>query len=140
MQSLQHTVLCVDDEKNILNALRRLLRKEAYRLLTCTSGREALAILTDNEVHVIISDQRMPEMSGTELFSRVKVLYPHILRIILTGYTDVDTITKSINEGHVYKFFFKPWNDHQLTLEIRQALERYDSISENASLKKKNTT
>ncbi|RJQ80079.1 MAG: response regulator [Desulfobacteraceae bacterium] len=134
MQALTHTVLCVDDEKNILNALKRLLRKEAYRLLTCTSGQEALTVLAENDVHVVISDQRMPEMNGTELFSQIKVLYPHILRIILTGYTDVDTITNSINEGHIYKFFLKPWNDQHLTLEIRQALEQYDLIQDNKRL------
>jgi response regulator RpfG family c-di-GMP phosphodiesterase len=137
MEDFKHTVLCVDDEVNILSALKRLLRKEAYRLLTCTSGKEGLALLEQNEVHVVISDQRMPEMNGSEFLRQVKQHYPHIIRIILTGYTEVDTITKSINEGHIYKFFLKPWNDQHLTLEIRQALEQYELIEANKQLHQK---
>jgi response regulator RpfG family c-di-GMP phosphodiesterase len=137
MAEFKHTVLCVDDEANILNALKRLLRKETYRLLTCTSGKEGLDLLAQNEVHMVISDQRMPEMNGSEFLRQVNERYPHIIRIILTGYTEVDTITKSINEGHIYKFFLKPWNDQHLTLEIRQALEQYDLIEANKELHKK---
>ncbi|GAB6904922.1 Protein with response regulator receiver domain [Desulfosarcina cetonica] len=134
MQTPTHAVLCIDDEPNILNALKRLLRKENYRLLTGSSGREGLDILAANEVHVVVSDQRMPEMNGTEFLKQVRERYPNILRIILTGYTDVDTITEAINEGHIYKFFLKPWNDHNLKLEIRQALEQYDLIQANKAL------
>lgn len=134
MQPIEHTVLCVDDERNILSALKRLLRKENYRLLTGNSGKEGLEILAENEVHVVVSDQRMPEMNGTEFLKEVRKGYPNILRIILTGYTDVDTITEAINEGHIYKFFLKPWNDHNLKLEIRQALEQYDLIQANKEL------
>ena len=86
---------------------------------------------------MIISDQRMPEMSGTELMAKVKELYPDMIRIILTGYTDVDTITESINKGHIYKFFLKPWNDQSLVLEIRQALEQYDLVQTNKALHQK---
>jgi len=134
MEAIEHTVLCVDDERNILSALKRLLRKENYRLLTGGSGKEGLDILARNEVHVVVSDQRMPEMNGTEFLKEVRKSYPNILRIILTGYTDVDTITEAINEGHIYKFFLKPWNDHNLKLEIRQALEQYDLIQANKQL------
>lgn len=134
MDSPEHTILCVDDEVNILNALKRLLRKEPYRLITCTSGAEALEHLANNAVHIVISDQRMPKMSGTEFLKQVKEQYPDIIRIILTGYTDVDTITQSINEGHIYKFFLKPWNDQHLMLEIRQAIEQYELIEANKRL------
>ena len=134
MGDLRHTVLCVDDEQNILNALKRLLRKESYRLLTSTTGSGGLQLLTENDIQVVISDQRMPEMNGTAFLKQVKELYPHIIRIILTGYTDVDTISNSINQGHIYKFFLKPWNDHQLILEIRQALEQYDLMQTNIRL------
>ncbi|MFH0994895.1 MAG: response regulator [Pseudomonadota bacterium] len=134
MTVFPHTVLCVDDEINVLNALKRLFRKEGYRLLTTSSGADALKLLQDNPVHMIISDQRMPEMSGTELMAKVKELYPDMIRIILTGYTDVDTITESINQGHIYKFFLKPWNDQSLILEIRQALEQFDLIQTNKAL------
>jgi response regulator RpfG family c-di-GMP phosphodiesterase len=134
MENPNHTVLCVDDEPNILNALKRLLRKERYRLLTTASVTEGFELLARNDVHVVISDQRMPEISGTEFLKQVKTRYPHIIRIVLTGYTDVDSITDSINEGHIYKFFLKPWNDQKLKLEIRQALEQYDLLQANEHL------
>ena len=137
MTEFSHTVLCVDDEVNVLNALKRLFRKEGYKLLSTSSGVEALKLLEDNPVHLIISDQRMPEMSGTELMAKVKEAYPDVIRIILTGYTDVDTITESINKGHIYKFFLKPWNDQSLVLEIRQALEQYDLVKTNKALHQK---
>ncbi len=124
-----HTVLCVDDEKNILNSLKRLLRKEPYRLLTSSDPDEVFELLRNNDVQLIISDQRMPEISGTELLEKVKKEYPDILRIVLSGYTDVDSITESINKGNVYRFFLKPWNDKNLKNEIRQALEQYDLLA-----------
>ena len=137
MNDKKHTVLCVDDEENILSSLKRLLRKEDYRLLTACGGKEGLALLDANEVHLVMTDQRMPGMSGVEFLSRVKEKYPDVIRIILTGYTEVDSITESINKGHIYKFFLKPWNDQNLQLEIRQALEQYDLIKTNKELHKK---
>jgi response regulator RpfG family c-di-GMP phosphodiesterase len=134
MEEKKHTVLCVDDERNILQSLKRLLRKESYHLLLANSGDEAFKLLEANKVHLIISDQRMPEMNGTEFMAVVKERYPDALRVILTGYTDVDSITESINKGHIYKFFLKPWNDHNLKLEIRQALDQYDLIKANKQL------
>lgn len=137
MNEHQHTVLCVDDEENILSSLKRLLRKEGYRLLTATSGAEGLKLFDENGVHLVISDQRMPQMSGTEFLSVVKERYPDTIRVVLTGYTDVDAITESINKGHVYKFLLKPWNDQSLKLEIRQALDQYDLIQANKLLDQK---
>ncbi len=137
MNDFKHTVLCVDDEINILNSLKRLLRNENYNLLTAASGAEGLDILEEQEVHLLISDQRMPEMSGITFLSKVKTLYPEVIRIILTGYTEVNAITDAINQGHVYKFFIKPWDDKQLRLEISKALEQYDLIQENKNLNKK---
>lgn len=133
---ISHTVLCVDDEVNILQTLKRLLRKENYRLLTASSGKEGLEILSGNDVHLVISDQRMPEMNGTEFLAEIKEKYPDVIRIILTGYTEVDAITESINRGHIYKFFLKPWNDDNLKLEIRKALDQYDLIKANEHLNK----
>lgn len=134
MSDPKHTILCVDDEHNILQSLRRLLRKEGYNLLLASSGEEAFKLLEENDVHLIISDQRMPQMSGTEFLASVKEKYPDVLRVILTGYTDVDSITESINKGNIYKFFLKPWNDNNLKLEIRQALEQYDLVKANRHL------
>ena len=129
-----HTILCVDDEQNILHSLKRLLRKEGYRLLAAGSGAEGLKILAENDIHLVISDQRMPEMSGTEFLAKVKEIYPDIIRIVLSGYTEVDSITESINKGHIYKFMLKPWNDQNLKLEIKQALEQYDLMQANKKL------
>jgi len=131
----KHTVLCVDDEQNILNSLKRLLRREGYTLLTASSGRKGLEILRENDVHLVLSDQRMPEMNGTDFLAKVKKNHPDTIRIILTGYTEVDAITESINRGNIYKFFLKPWNDENLKLEIAKALEQYDLIQTNKRLR-----
>ena len=136
MNAEQHTVLCVDDEQNILHALKRLLRKEGYRLLTAGSGTEGLEIIKEYDVHLVISDQRMPEMSGTEFLAKVREDYPEVIRIVLTGYTEVNSITESINTGHIYKFMLKPWNDYNLKLEIKQALEQYELMQANKKLHK----
>lgn len=137
MNDSKHTVLCVDDEQSILSALKRLLRKEGYNLITASSGPEGLKILKGNDVHLIICDQRMPGMSGTEFLAIVQKKYSAVIRIVLTGYTEVDAITEAINKGHVYKFFLKPWNDQSLKLEIKQALEQYDLIQANKTLNRK---
>ncbi|ACL03305.1 response regulator [Desulfatibacillum aliphaticivorans] len=134
MEEIQHTVLCVDDEVNILHSLKRLLRREPYNVLTATSGDEALNILEKNEVQLIVCDQRMPGMSGTELMSRVRDLYPETIRIVLSGYSEIKTITEAINKGHIYKFFFKPWDDENLKLEIRAALQHWELIRANKVL------
>ena len=137
MDEHQHTILCVDDEENILHSLKRLLRREGYRFLTASSGAEGLNLLKENDVHLVITDQRMPEMSGTDFLAKVKDKHPDVLRVVLTGYTDVDSITESINKGHIFKFFLKPWNDQNLKLEIKQALEQYDLIQANRGLNAK---
>lgn len=134
MNDYQHTILCVDDEQNILQALKRLLRKEGYRILTAISGADGLKILKENDIHLVITDQRMPGMSGTDLLARVKENFPDVIRIVLTGYTEVDAITEAINKGHIYKFILKPWNDQNLKLEIKQGLEQYDLLQSNKSL------
>ena len=115
------TLLVVDDEPNILSALSRLLRREGFQILTATSPNDAFELLAKNPVQVILSDQRMPEMSGTEFFARVRQLYPETIRIVLTGYTDLDSVTDAINRGAIYKFLTKPWDDDQLREQIREA-------------------
>ncbi|MDY6844778.1 MAG: response regulator [Thermodesulfobacteriota bacterium] len=137
MEEYQHTVLCVDDEMNILNSLKRLLRKENYRLLVASSIEEGFKILKENTVNVVISDQRMPVMTGSEFLAEVKEQYPDIIRVMLTGYTDVNSIMESINKGHIYKFLLKPWNDQNLILEIRQTLEHFELIRSNKYLNQK---
>ena len=120
-QDAPRTLLLLDDELNILRALQRLLRQDGYRILATTSAAEAFELLAQNTVQVIVSDQRMPEMNGTEFLSRVKELYPHTVRIVLSGYSEVETITQAVNRGAIYKFFTKPWDDMQLREELREA-------------------
>ena len=100
----ERTLLIVDDEENILAALRRLLRRDGYRILTAGSASKAFELLALNEVQVIISDQRMPEMNGTEFLSRVKEMYPDTIRLVLSGYAEFKTIIDAINRGAIFKF------------------------------------
>lgn len=134
MEEKKHTILCVDDEENILQSLKRLLRKEGYNLLTAENAIVALELLKENDVHLVVCDQRMPDMGGTEFLSKVKEEYPDIVRVILTGYTDVDSITKSVNTGNIYKILLKPWNDNNLKLEIKRCLEQYNLVQTNREL------
>ncbi len=122
------TLLIVDDEPNILKALRRVFDDEGYRILTVASAAEGLELLAKNQVQVILSDQRMPQMSGTEFLGRVKALHPDTVRIVLSGYADLDTVTRSVNEGALYKFLGKPWEDDQLREHVRDAFQYYEAI------------
>lgn len=119
------TLLLVDDEANVLSALKRLLRRDGYRILTAGSAAEAFDLLAVNEVQVILSDQRMPQMSGTEFLRRVKELYPDTVRLVLSGYTELNSVTQAINQGAIYKFFTKPWDEAELQEEIREAFRYY---------------
>ena len=115
------TVLLLDDEENILRALARVLRRDGYKILMATRAQDAFELLAKHDVQVILSDQRMPEMNGTEFLSRVKDLYPDTIRIVLSGYTDLKSVTDAINKGAIYKFLTKPWDDDQLRQNISQA-------------------
>jgi len=116
-----NTLLIVDDEPNILTALSRLLRREGFHILTAETPSAAFEQLAKHRVQVVLSDQRMPEMSGSEFLSRVRQLYPDTVRIVLSGYTDLDSVTSAINQGAIYKFLTKPWDDDALREEIREA-------------------
>lgn len=120
-QSRQRTLLLVDDEENIVAALRRLLRSEGWQVLSASSAEQALYLLARHEVDVILSDQHMPDMTGVELLRRARQLYPDTLRLVLSGYTELQSITDAINEGAIYKFLAKPWDDEQLRAHLRDA-------------------
>ena len=119
------TLLLVDDEPNISSALRRLLRADRYRIFTAISGAEGLDILARHRVGVIIADQRMPAMSGSEFIARARALFPDTVRMILSGYTDLQSVTEAVNHGEIYRFMSKPWNDAELRETVRNAFERY---------------
>ena len=119
----KYTILAVDDEKLILNAIKRLLRNENYTLLTAQSGIEGLRLLKKHNVQLVISDQTMPEMTGLDFLKRVKVEYPEILMIMLTGNAEIGIAIDAINETGVYKFILKPWENVILKITIRRAIE-----------------
>jgi EAL domain-containing protein (putative c-di-GMP-specific phosphodiesterase class I)/CheY-like chemotaxis protein len=121
----QPTLLLVDDDVNVLASLHRLFRRDNYRVLTAVSPAEGFELLALHPVHVIVCDQRMPLMSGTEFLSKVKEMYPETVRIMLSGHTAVDAVLDSINRGSIYRFFTKPWDDDILREQIRQAFQHY---------------
>lgn len=119
------TILCVDDEPNILSALRRLLRGKGYEVLTANSGAEGLQLLAAQEVDLVISDMRMPEMDGARFLAQVCERWPGTVRLLLTGYSDLQSIQDAINCGEIYRYITKPWDDSDLLLIVRHALERH---------------
>jgi len=129
-----HTLLLVDDEENILSALKRLLRRDGYQIITATSAADALQRLVEHEVDVILSDQRMPGMTGVEFLHRAKALYPHTVRMVLSGYTELQSIIDAVNEGAIYKFLTKPWDDVRLRAHVAEAFRQKDLADENRRL------
>jgi len=128
-------VLFVDDEEKVLRSLERGLIDEPYDTLFAKSGKEALEILQREEVHVIVVDMRMPEMTGLELLRIVKKEYPNIVRMVLSGYTQITTLLTAINQGEIYKFITKPWKlEKEFKPAVRQAVEYSDLHSEHDKL------
>lgn len=121
-------ILIVDDDESVLSALNRLLRRD-YDLLLASGGKEALAMLESHDVDVIIADQRMPVMTGVDFLRQAKVIKPHVLRTVLSGYIEADSIAKAINEGAIYKFFVKPWDNQELRVSIAKAC-RYKFLAD----------
>jgi DNA-binding NtrC family response regulator len=124
---MAYKILIVDDETANLRALERLFRDD-YDVLTAGSGADALQLLRQHDIALLITDQRMPGMTGIDLLKNTVPLRPRMVRIILTGYTDVDTLVEAINCGEVYKYVNKPWNNEELRLLVARALEHYETI------------
>ena len=128
-------ILCVDDETSILKALKRLFLDNDYEILTAVSGLEGLEILeNDHPVHVVVSDYRMPGMNGVDFLREVCRRWPETVRIVLSGYADTASVVSAINEGEIYKFIPKPWNDDELKVTIANAAERYYLHKQNLEL------
>ncbi|WLI91361.1 response regulator [Massilia sp. R2A-15] len=117
-------VLCVDDEPHILSALRRLFRTQGYEVVSADSGRAGLEVLASRQVDLIISDMRMPEMDGVAFLEQARQHTPDTMRVLLTGHADVSQILDAVNRGEIYRYITKPWDDHEMTLVVRHALER----------------
>jgi response regulator RpfG family c-di-GMP phosphodiesterase len=130
------TVLCVDDESDILMAMKRLLYKQNYHLLLAESGEKALELMKQNEVHLVISDMRMPSMSGAELLEKIAISYPDNYRILLTGYADMESTVNAVNKGKIHRYLQKPWDNDELMNAIEEGLEIVRLQYENKRLQK----
>src|SRR5271166_6109535 len=137
----KHCLLVVDDEPDLVHSVQDLLRFE-YRVLGATRAMEGLEIMKREQVHVVMSDQRMPEMTGTEFLRRLRESYPDTVRLLFTAYADIKAVIDSINQGSVYRYITKPWEPQELQAVLRQAVEHYDLLAERkqlvAELKEKN--
>ena len=122
----KHVLLLVDDEPSILSALRRTLRSGDYLIVTANDAAEALDALARHDVGVIVTDNRMPGVSGIELLRQVKQRYPHIIRIMLSGYADFTSLSSAINSGEIFRFLSKPWEDEQLKTAVRDGFIKFD--------------
>lgn len=134
MNENQKTLLIVDDEKHILSSLQRLLRRENYRILTAVGGEAGIEMLKKENVQVVVSDQRMPKMSGVEFLKVVKEINPETVRVILSGYADTASVVDAINMGEAYRFLPKPWDDDELKAELARCFEHYDICAKNAEM------
>ena len=134
---MSYKILIVDDEPANLRTLARLFRDDC-EVLTAASGDEALALLGQHDVALLITDQRMPGMTGIELLKKTVPLRPRMVRIILTGYTDVDALVEAINCGQVYRYVAKPWDNEDLRLTVRRGLEHFEAFKQRHELESAN--
>jgi len=130
----QYKVLFVDDEENVLRSLNRLFFDARFKVLTANSGFDGLEIIKNDEIAVIVSDQRMPVMSGAEFLEKTRELSPLSIRIVLTGYADIAAAMEAINKGGAYRYITKPWNDNELMMAIQDAVDKYRLLKENQYL------
>lgn len=130
-----YKIMLVDDEENILNALKRTLNKyDNWEIEIYNSGAAAVKRAQVSTFDLFISDFRMPEMNGVEFLSQTKKLQPNAVRVILSGYTDLEALMGAINEAEIFRFINKPWDDNELVLTIEQALKYKDMLTENLYL------
>jgi signal transduction histidine kinase len=129
----RHTLLVVDDEPDVVQSVQDLLRRQ-FRVLGATRAEDGLRLLREQEVHVVMSDQRMPGTSGVEFLARVRAEHPDAVRLLFTGYADLKAVIDAINEGHVYRYITKPWDTDELQAVLRQAGELYDLVAERKRL------
>ncbi len=127
------SLLIVDDERGILNTLEESFR-DMFKVFTANSGTEALQIFRDNEINLVLSDQRMPEMTGVELFGKLKEINPTPVRILITGYSDINVVIRGLNEGLMWQYVTKPWDTEDLKALLRRAARHYQKEVEQADL------
>src|SRR6266849_4662764 len=127
----KHCLLVVDDEPDVCDSVHDLLRHE-FRVLKARSAAEGVQLLQDNEVHIIMTDQRMPQTSGAEMLSSIRARHPRAVRMLFTGYADLEAIITAINRGHVFQFLKKPWQPEELEAAVREAAAEYDRLVDHA--------
>jgi response regulator RpfG family c-di-GMP phosphodiesterase len=128
---IKHCLLVVDDEPDVCDSVHDLLRHE-FRVLKAKSAAEGCKLLQENEVHIIMTDQRMPQTTGVELLTKIRTRHPRAVRMLFTGYADLDAVIAAINQGHVYHFLKKPWQPEDLEFAVRSAAAEYDRLVEQA--------
>lgn len=133
MTTTKHPILVVDDEEEILFSLRGLLRQE-FELHTAQSGAEAIDIMRRHVIHVIMTDQRMPQMTGVELLQKARGECPEAVRMVFTGYADIKAVIDSINQGQIFRYLTKPWDPDELVAALRQGCEEYDRLTARRNL------
>src|SRR3954467_14307344 len=133
MAARKHTLLVVDDEPDVVKSIQDLLRFD-YKVLGATRATDGLRLLQEQPVHVVLTDQRMPEMTGVEFLRRLREQFPDTVRLLVTGYADIRAVIDAINQGNVYRYITKPWEPEELQAVIREAAERYELVAERKRL------
>ncbi len=126
-QPLKYCLLIVDDEPDVCDSVYDLLRRE-FRVLKAHSAQEGFRLMQEEEVHIVMSDQRMPQITGIELLTKIKARHPHAIRMLFTGFADLESIIAAINQGHIFQFLKKPWEPEELVAAVRQAALEYDRL------------
>src|SRR5271155_4215788 len=132
-KSLTHTLLVVDDEMDVCDSVHDLLRRE-FTVLRARNAEEGLKLMRENEVHIIMTDQRMPKVTGVELLRSVRAGHPQAIRMLFTGYADIDSVIAAINQGHIFRFLKKPWPPEELEAAVREAAAEYERLVEGAEM------
>jgi response regulator RpfG family c-di-GMP phosphodiesterase len=135
-RTAKHCLLIIDDEPNVCDSVHDLLRRE-FRVLKAHSAEEGYRLMQEEEIHIVMSDQRMPQITGVELLAKVKSKYPQAVRMLFTGFADLESIIVAINQGHIYGFLKKPWQPEELEAAVRQAAAEYDRLAEAAREREK---
>src|SRR5436189_6196835 len=129
----RHTILVVDDEPDVVKSVKDLLRLD-YKVLGATKAEDGMKLMAENQVDVVMTDQRMPETTGVEFLSHVRGPHPEATRLLFTGYADIRAVIDAINQGNVYRYITKPWDPQELQTVIHEACERYDLLVERQEL------
>lgn len=129
MTPKKYTLLVVDDEPNVCDSVHDLLRRE-FNVIKARSADEGVQLMQQHEVHIIMTDQRMPKITGVELLAKIRQRHPHAVRMLFTGYAEIDSIIAAINQGHVYRFLKKPWQPEELEAAVHEAAGEYDRLVE----------